>query len=194
MAKNDKILVDGIIDDRLEQKIPSSRRDEAFEYFSFEQVLKDYDLSRDELESGSVDGRNDGGIDGFFILVNGHLLSDPESFLWPRSGSQLEVWIITCKHHDTFKQAPLDNLVASLSELFDLSVDSNQLKGDYSGSILKCRENLKLAYRKLSPRMNEFSINYSYASRGDTSDIPTARESSDFMFSCFHDSKILRHQ
>lgn len=171
MAKNDRILLDGIIDDRVELKLPSSRRDEAFEYLAFEQILKDYDLSREEIESGSVDGRNDGGIDGFFILVNGHLLIDPESFPWPRSGSQLEVWIITCKHHDTFKQAPLDNLVASLSELFELGLESSELKGDYSDLVLKCRENLKLAYRKLSRRMSSFSLNFSYASRGDASDI-----------------------
>ncbi|MCF7963908.1 MAG: AIPR family protein [Methylobacter tundripaludum] len=171
MAKNDRILLDGIIDDRVEIKLPSSRRDEAFEYLAFEQILKDYDLSKEEIVSGSVDGRNDGGIDGFFILVNGHLLIDPESFSWPRSGSQLEVWIITCKHHDTFKQATLDNLVASISELFDLGLASSELNGDYSDLILKCRENLKLAYRKLSPRMNSFSLNFSYASRGDTSDI-----------------------
>lgn len=115
MAKNDKILIDGIIDDRVEIKLPSTKRDEVFEYLAFEQILKDYDLSKEEIEHGSVDGRNDGGIDGFFILVNGHPLVDPESFSWPRAGSQLEVWIITCKLHDTFKQAPLDNLVASLS-------------------------------------------------------------------------------
>jgi len=168
MAKNDTLLLDGIIDDRVDLKLPSNRRDEAFEYLSFEQILKDYDLSTDEIESGSVDGRNDGGIDGFFILVNGHLLADPESFTWPKSGSQLEVWIITCKHHDTFKQAPLDNLAASISELFDLVISSENLKGEYSESILKCRENLKYAYRKVSPRLSSFTINFSYASRGDT--------------------------
>ncbi len=139
MAKNDTVLLDGIIDDRIEIKLPSSRRDEAFEYLAFEQILKDSDLSRDEIESGSVDGKNDGGIDGFFILVNGHLLTDPESFAWPRTGSQLEVWIITCKHHDTFKQAPLDNLVASLSELLDFGLNSDELKGDYSDQITSVR-------------------------------------------------------
>jgi hypothetical protein len=47
--------------------------DEVFAYFGFEQVLKDYDLSREEIESGWVDSRDDGGIDGFYTLVNGHL-------------------------------------------------------------------------------------------------------------------------
>ncbi|GAB4166291.1 MAG: hypothetical protein Tsb0033_28320 [Winogradskyella sp.] len=171
MAKNDKILIDGIIDDRIDIKLPSNKRDEAFEYFSFEQILKDYDLSTDDLKSGSVDGRNDGGIDGFFIMVNGHYLSDAISFNWPRTGSILEVWIITCKHHDTFKQAPLDNLVASISELFDFSIENENLIGDYSDQILRKRENLKYAYRKVSPRLTEFSVNFCYASRGNEDEL-----------------------
>ena len=171
MAKNDKILIDGIIDDRIEIKLPSNKRDEAFEYFSFEQILKDFDLSSDEIKFGSVDGRNDGGIDGFFILVNGHYLSDPKTFNWPKTGSILEVSIITCKHHDTFKQAPLDNLAASVSEIFDFSVEEEDLRGDYSTQILKQRKNLKYAYRKVSPRLSNFSVEFSYASRGNTGDM-----------------------
>ncbi len=104
MARNDTILIDGILDDRVAERLPSDRRDEAFEYFAFEQVLRDADLSQDEIKAGCIDGRDDGGIDGFFILVNGHPLSDPNSFVWPRSGCELDVWIITCKHHDTFRQ------------------------------------------------------------------------------------------
>jgi hypothetical protein len=171
MAKNDKVLLDGIIDDRVGLGLPSTRRDEAFEYLAFEQILKDADLSKDEIEEGTVDGRNDGGIDGFFILVNGHFLSDPENFVWPRTGSQIEVWIITCKHHDTFKQAPVDKLAASLAELLDFGLSTTELKGDYSDQVLRCRENLKFAYRKLSPRLSSFSINFCYASRGNASDI-----------------------
>ncbi|MDM5077388.1 AIPR family protein [Aeromonas media] len=171
MAKNDALLLDGIIDDRIEHNVPSNRRDEAFEYLAFEQILKNYDLSGEEITYGSIDGRNDGGIDGFFIFVNGHLLKDVESFLWPKSGALLEIWVITCKHHDTFKQAPLDNIVASLSELFDLSIAVEHFKGDYSVEVIKLRENLKFAYRKLSPKLSGFNIQYVYASRGDTTQI-----------------------
>jgi hypothetical protein len=169
MAKNDTILLDGIIDERIEEKIPSDRRDEVFEYLSFEQLLKDYDLSSDEIQSGSIDGRDDGGIDGFFIFVNGHLLLDSEAFLWPKAGSEIEVWIVNCKHHDTFQQAPLDKLNASFYELLDFSLADDDLKGDYSDEVLAKRADLIWAYRKLSPRLNKFGITYIYASRGDTS-------------------------
>lgn len=171
MAKNDTILLDGIIDERMEQKIPSDRRDEVFEYLAFEQLLKDYDLSLDEIKSGSIDGRNDGGIDGFFIFVNGHLLLDSDAFVWPKAGCEIEVWAINCKHHDTFQQAPLDKLNASFYELLDFSLGDEDLKGEYSEEVLSKRADLILAYRKLSPRLNKFSITFIYASRGDTSSV-----------------------
>lgn len=158
MAKNDQVLLDGIIDDRLAENHPSNSRDEVFEYLVFEQVLKDYDLSVDEILSGAIDGRRDGGIDGFFILVNGHLLQDVESFVWPRVGSDLRVLLINVKHHDTFRQAPLDNMVASLAELTDFGLQDSELKGAYSASLLQKRNNLNFAYRKLAPRLSSFTF------------------------------------
>jgi hypothetical protein len=74
MAKNDVVLMDAIVDDRLREVYPSNQRDEVFEFLAFEQVLKDFDLSREEIEAGWVDGWDDGCIDAFFIFVNGHLL------------------------------------------------------------------------------------------------------------------------
>jgi hypothetical protein len=171
MARNDTILIDGILDDRVAEHLPSDRRDEAFEYFAFEQVLRDADLSRDEINAGWIDGRDDGGIDGFFILVNGHPLTEPESFIWPRSGCELDVWVITCKHHDTFRQAPMDNLVASVGELLDLAIRNADLKGAYSESLLKARTCLMQAYRKVSPRLTRFTLHFVYASRGDTTKV-----------------------
>lgn len=171
MAKNDRMLIDGIIEDRVREKIPSDKPDEVFEYFCFEQILKDLDLTPDEINSGWIDGRSDGGIDGFYILVNGHLLQEAEGFNWPKTGSELVVNIVTCKHHDTFKQATLDTLAATLVEIFDFSIEIANLNGSYSDELLRQRNNLQLAYRRLSPRLNKFKVNFSYASRGDTSHI-----------------------
>src|SRR5438105_14773624 len=101
MATNDRVLIDGIIDDRVARRMPSEDRGEAFEYFVFEELLKDSDLSPDEVAVSIVDGADDGGIDGWFLLINGYLLLEPEGFIWPRRGAQMTLWLITCKHHDT---------------------------------------------------------------------------------------------
>ena len=132
MAKNDTIILDGILDERVLSRLPSEKRDEAFEYFAIEQILKDSNLSKDDILSGWVDGRNDGGIDGFYVFVNGHLLSDPESFFWPRTNGELEVHLITCKHHDTFRLAPMNYLAVAIGELFDFSIEKNDLKERYN--------------------------------------------------------------
>lgn len=171
MAKNDKILIDGIIDDRVFNKSPSNKRDEAFEFFSIEQTLKEFDLSRDEILNGIVDGRQDGGIDGLYIFINGHLLTDAESFIWPKTGAEISVHIFTCKHHDTFKQATLDALIASISEILDFEIDDSTLAGAYSSALIEFRNNLKYTYRRLSPKLSEFKVNTYYISRGDSSDI-----------------------
>ncbi len=126
MAKNDTILVDGIIAQRMSDGVPSADRGEAFEYFSFEQVLKNYDLSEEEFDVGWVDGGHDGGIDGFYIFVNGHVVSTPVIL---KSNAQIDIFVISCKHHDTFSSFALNSILASVQELFDLSTSDLPTKG-----------------------------------------------------------------
>lgn len=171
MAKNDVILLDGIIDQRLADRYPSSRRDEVFELFAFEQTLKDFDLSFDEIDSGWVDGRDDGGIDGFFIFVNSNLLLDTEEFYFPRSNAEIVVYVITCKSHETFQQSPLNALLASVHELFNLGLDRSNLRGVYSNELLDTRERFNQAYRRLSAANPSLIIRFVYVSRGDSSSV-----------------------
>lgn len=126
MAKNDLTLLDSILDEYISIGNPSTKSDEVFEFFSTEQVLKDYAFSKEELLQGSVDGRNDGGIDEFYIIVNGHLAESIPKDFWPRSNAELEVFIFTCKHDDSFKQAPITTMIPSLIQLFDFSIPSSK--------------------------------------------------------------------
>jgi hypothetical protein len=171
MARNDIVLLDGILDQRIADVLPSRQSDEVFEYLAFEQVLKDYDLSREEIESGWVDGRDDGGVDGFFTIVNGRLLRDPDTFVWPKRHATLDVVVITAKHHATFQQAPLNNLLATLLELFDLGREKADLKGAYSAELLKARAVFHLAYRRLASITPVLSFRFVYASRGDAAEV-----------------------
>lgn len=177
MAKNDVILIDSLLQQQ-ESSLPSSDPGERFEKFVLEQVLKNYDLTADELDFGWTDGSLDGGIDGFYVLVNGRLLTDPTDFSWPRSGAEIQVYLVTCKHHSTFQQAPIDSLLASVQELFDLSRSNSDLTGKYSPEIKKCRDTFIAAFRQLSLYRPSLSFRIIYASRGDTSllgDTITAR-------------------
>lgn len=171
MATNDVVLLDGIVDERLAEELPSNERGEVFEFLCLEQFLKDYDLSRDEIESGWIDGRDDGGFDGLFIFINGHLLEDANDFLWPKSHASIDIWLITCKHHATFVQATLDAILATIQELFDLSRSNDQLHGSYSADLFEFRKSLETALRRLSIGRPTINVKVVYASRGDTSNV-----------------------
>ena len=168
MAKNDMLLIDSIIEERIAKKLPSDKKDEVFEFLVYEQVLKEYDLSVDEIRSGSVDGRNDGGIDAIYILVNGHLISDIKSSLLPKANANLEVYFFTCKHRDVFKQDPINSMCTSLQELLDFSKEDKQLDGQYNEEVFEKRNTFISVYRKVATILERLSIKVIFASRGDT--------------------------
>jgi len=70
MSKNDLIILESILE---QMKIPGLSYEENFELFSFEQVLKSYDLSYDEIFNGKVGDKYE---IGFFNFVNDELLEE----------------------------------------------------------------------------------------------------------------------
>ena len=169
MGKNDIILVDNMVDQLVQRDdVTSTERADAFQHMAIESLLAHTNPTVDDMEEGMVDGSDDGGIDGFFISVNGSLVTDPSLISWPRTGIELEVWISTCKHQDTFRQAPLDNLHSTLVEIMDFSLANTSLKGRYSEAVLTRRTHWMYAYRQAAHRLSSFTINFDYISRGDT--------------------------
>lgn len=172
MAKHDIFLIDGIIDERIKQKYPSNDKGEVFEYLAAEQILKDYDLSHDQINEGCVDGHNDGGIDYIFFFINGQLVTDVASFPFPKNNSELEVFFITCKHADSFKLAPVDSIYASLSELIDFCIKTQDLKGEYNQEVLQKRDDFFYIYKHAAyAPENKLKISVIYACRGNKDEL-----------------------
>ena len=62
MANNDQVLLDQILEEQRVSRAPTATKSDFFEQYVAEQVLKDYDLSDDEVEYGLTGGGHDGGI------------------------------------------------------------------------------------------------------------------------------------
>jgi len=169
MAKNDAILLDGIISDQMSGR--GLDKGEAFEIFAFEQILKSFDLTQQEMEHGWVDGKDDGGVDGFYTFVNGSLVVAPEKFSWPRKNVNIEIFIINCKHKDSFQQDPLNTLFPTIEELFDFGKTADEFNGAYSTQLLAAREIAVEAFRKTASALPSLSVRMIYASRGDLNDV-----------------------
>ena len=119
MAINDLILLDKIIDDKFNESVKKISMGEFFENFCNEQILKNYDLSLEEIEDGITDGSNDGGIDAIYIFANGGLLKDSDDLEYLKKESSLEIVIITSKHDNSFEQAVINSEYTTISEFFN---------------------------------------------------------------------------
>lgn len=171
MAKNDIILLDAIIEEQKNILAPSEEIGKFFEYFCSSELLKNYDLEPKEIRNGITDGKDDGGIDSFYIFVNGHILTDTSTFSFPNSNTVIDVFIITSKYHNSFKQEVLNSEISTISELFDLSLTNDELKGDYNDNIKKKRSDFIFAYRKTAAKLSNINFFYYYVSRGNSSEV-----------------------
>ena len=176
MALNDFVLIDGIIDDKMDNegknKSDQRLRGEVFERLAISELLKPYDLTCEQLENGLVDGGDDGGIDGLFIFVNGNYISEKTDYQLPRENGKLEIYIITCKHDNSYKMHPLESMDSSLSELLNFSISEVELARKHNKKILCKRKMLFNVYRKLASQDISPIINIFYISRGDASNVP----------------------
>lgn len=169
MAKSDIILIDGILKERLggNNTINPNLYGEELEKLAIEQLLKDFDLSKEDIESGHVDGKDDGGIDGMYIFVNGNIVTDIHNIVLPKRSCEISVYIITCKHADTFSQAVLNSEYATVAELFDLS--KNKYQGSYNAELLNCIRLFKTIFERTASYLDSLKFEFFYVSRGDTS-------------------------
>lgn len=76
MSANDRIILDKVLEQKHQELAPELAPSKFFEIFTAEQILKDYDLSYDELESGIVGDGGDGGADSLYLFLNGELVQD----------------------------------------------------------------------------------------------------------------------
>ena len=148
MPTNDIILLDSLL--QKNKPLYGTRDDESeyFELFSIDNVLKNFELSLDELEDGWVDDSDDGGIDGFYVFIDGIFLSDQFETKHVRQEPHIEVYVLTVKSATTFKQAPVVSLITSLGELFNFQLDT--MENPYPAQLLEVRERFRSTYIDLA--------------------------------------------
>jgi hypothetical protein len=140
MARNDVVILDSLVEKARVQLGKASDDSELFELFSFDQVMKDYDLSYEELETGWTDGGNDGGVDGFYVLIDGRIATDDVIEYAARKNPRIDVHIFSVRRTDSFQLQPIDALFSTLSELLDLTKKEEELAYPYNQDILDQRD------------------------------------------------------
>ena len=173
---NDKIILDQLLEAKKLALAPSSSNSEFFEIFTAEQVLKDFDLSYEEIEAGILGGGGDGGIDGLYVFVNGDLVRDDTDFTVFKKGIEIELVITQAKTSAGFNETAMDKFTAVSEDLLDLTKPISSFSSVYNTELRSGMELFRKAHMALVARFPKIKLTYVYATKGDTPDPKVVRK------------------
>lgn len=180
MSDNDIIILDKIVKGKKQQIEASLNDSDFFEIFAFEQVLKNYELSYDELIKGNIDGGDDGGIDGLFVFLNGELLDDDTNLEHLRKNPLFEIFLIQAKSSNSFSELAVGRVISTTRNVLDLTKDTEKLKTLYNSKLIEKATTFRDAYMESTSLHPDVKLYYIYASKGDTANIhPKVKEFAD---------------
>lgn len=171
MTDNDIIVLNSILEQKKSDLAQELLDYEFFEVFSFEQVLKNFDLSYDELEAGRTSSSDDGGVDGFYFFINEELIEEkinPDDY---KKNVILDLFIIQSKTSNGFRETVFDRFIATSQDLFDLTKDMNVLRNIYSDQIIDKAILFRESFLGLASRHPKLRVHFIYASKGNTRNI-----------------------
>lgn len=168
MTDNDLIVLNSVLEQKKRELAQDLQDYEFFELFVFEQVLKNFDLSYNELELGRTSGPDDGGIDGLFFFINDELVEEkinPEDY---GKNVVLDLYLIQAKKSSGFAEQVFDRLNTTSQDLFDLTKDMNVLRSIYNTQIIDKAIIFRESLLSLASRHPKLQIHFIYGSMGDT--------------------------
>lgn len=136
-------------------------------YYCLEQHLKSFAIDDDDIEAGITDGGNDGGIDGYYFLVNNRQVVDADSDIDPKLVSSIHLLFFQVKHSGGMKPTEIEKWLETVDDFFDLSKDPNSFDSRYN---LKIRSAMKVwrdKFLKFSVHFPIVSVTFFYITGDD---------------------------
>ena len=165
---NNQVLLKECIQQECDENGLYDSLNSFFEYFAASQILKNYDLSDDEISDGIIGGGNDGGCDGMYIFLNNDLISqDQLANLTAPKGSNLTLIIIQAKNTTGFGEDAVMKWKTVSTNLLSISNDINGFKGRYSEQVVESFMLFRDAVTKMVRSQIKIDIQYYYVTLAD---------------------------
>lgn len=173
MANNDVVLLEKVLEVKRDLAPEKLADHEYFELFAAEQVLRDYDLSTDELLDGIVGGGDDGGLDGVYTFADTKLVEEEPDFATAREGIELHLVVIQAKRESGFGEKPIQLIEDSLGDLLDLSQTPEQLDdcGLFSRGLIDRAEIFRSSLTQTANLRPRVRVTIAYVTKGETGEI-----------------------
>lgn len=163
---NDQIILDQIIQERIEDSELDLTKQEYFEIYTASEILKDHDLTYDDIIYGIVGSGGDGGVDSIFTFLNGEQIKEDTAINQNQKKNQIEVYIIQSKTSASFSESAIVRFRETAEDLFNLSNNPSDFKSRYHIDLIDRVTHFRSVYSKLAKSFPSISIKYFYATLG----------------------------
>jgi len=147
-----------------QDRAPEEKESDAFEIYSIEQVLKDVDLSDDEIKSGLLGGEDDGGVDAMYLFINRILILDDTQV--PESAIAVELVIIQSKNTKGFTETTIQKLHTFCADCFDWSKPVEKIQY-FNQQVKDAISRFREKYDGVLASQHTFKISFHYVTKSD---------------------------
>jgi hypothetical protein len=166
MAKNDAIVLEAHFED-WKRRTEGLGDVDPWLYYCLEQYLKSYAIDDDDLESGITDGAGDGGVDGYYFLVNNRQLVTADTDVEPKTVSSVRLLFFQVKHSGGMKPTEIEKWLETSDDFFDLSIDPNNFGTRYNKQIKLAMRVWRDQYLRISRHFPDIIIDFYYITGDD---------------------------
>ncbi|MBK1887636.1 AIPR family protein [Marinobacter sp. DY40_1A1] len=164
---NDQIILAKKISERCAESGGELSIPEYFEIYSSSEILKDYDLTYDDIAYGIVGDGGDGGIDSIYTFLNGELIKEDTTINSNQKKNHIELIIIQSKTSASFKEDAVIKFRESAEDLLNLANDPDDYADRYNSGLIDKTKLFRDAYSKLASTFPRLEIHYYYATQGN---------------------------
>ncbi len=146
-----------------------SQESDYFEFLASSQVLRDYDLSDEEIESGLTGRGGDGGCDGAYLFYNDILVQNDfiENISTIPKEATIRVVIVQAKNELSFREDAIMKWKTISNNLLQFDHQIDAFKGRYTEQILLFFQMFKDLRIKLLTSKVKLAFNYIYVAVAD---------------------------
>ncbi len=164
---NDQIILEKILKERCAESGDGMSLSDYFEIYSSSEILKDYDLTYDDINYGIVGDGGDGGIDSIYTFINGEPLKEDTEINASQKKNHIELILIQSKTSPNFKEYAIIKFRESAQDLFNLSNDPDDYSSRYNSDLIDKVKMFRNSYSKLAKTFPVIEVSYFYATQGD---------------------------
>lgn len=157
-----------------EQEIPSDKSKfksmlhNYFEIFTAGLILKQLDLSDEELEKGIVGGGNDGGCDALYLFLNEELILEDTPKENLKKNPTLDLYIIQSKFEKSFREDVLNKWKNIIENLLSMEAfQENDFSKRYNDYVISFFERFHQTFLNLITKSPIVNFKFLYVSLGN---------------------------